>query len=205
VFYKPLEISEQVDAGDPTTRVIPLLRSFSVFNIEQVEGLPVKLLPLQKHHEWDSHLAAEKLITDSGAQIQHGGSRAFYRPSTDEIQLPPRASFPTASGYYATALHELTHWTAAPSRCNRPLGKRNGIDAYAFEELIAEIGSAFTSAHCGLPARLEHASYIDSWLQALRNDKRLILTAASKAQAAADYLLALSQLEPSPEIALLAA
>ena len=205
VFYKPLEISEQVDAGDPTTRVIPLLRSFSVFNVEQVDGLPDAFDPVLPQHEWDACIAAETLLTNSGALIQHGGCRAFYRPSTDEIQLPPRASFPTASSYYATALHELTHWTAAPSRCNRPLGKRNGIDAYAFEELVAEIGAAFTSAHCGLPARLEHASYIESWLQALRNDKRLILTAASKAQAAADYLLALSQLEPSPEMELLAA
>jgi antirestriction protein ArdC len=154
VFYKPLEISEQVDAGDPTTRVIPLLRSFSVFNIDQVDGLPDKLSPSLPQHEWDAHIAAETLITDSGAKIQHGGSRAFYRPSDDVIQLPPRASFPSASDYYGVALHELTHWTSAPSRCNRPLGKRNGIDAYAFEELIAEIGAAFTSAHCGLPARI---------------------------------------------------
>lgn len=205
VFFKPLEISEQVDAGDPKLRVIPLLRSFSVFNIEQVEGLPDKLAPVLPNHEWNPLSAAEMLLTDSGARIQHGGSRACYRPSDDVIQLPPREWFPSASDYYATALHELTHWTGAPSRCNRPLGKRHGIDAYAFEELVAEIGAAFTCAHCHLPARLEHASYIESWLQALRNDKRLILTAAGKAQAAADYLLGLSVSVPSPAVEALAA
>lgn len=192
VFFKQLEIAEQVDAGDPQRRVIPLLRSFSVFNIAQVDGLPESSIPALPRHEWDPLAAAEMLLADSGAQIQHGGNRAYYRPSDDIIQLPPREWFPTAADYYATALHELTHWTGAPSRCNRPLGRRHGIDAYAYEELVAEMGAAFACAHCHLPARMEHASYIDSWLQALRNDKRLILSAASKAQAAADYLLELS-------------
>lgn len=192
VFFKQLEIAEQVDAGDPQRRVIPLLRSFSVFNIAQVDGLPESSVPELPKHEWDPLVAAEMLLADSGAQIQHGGNRAYYRPSDDIIQLPPREWFPTAADYYATALHELTHWTGAPSRCNRPLGRRHGIDAYAYEELVAEMGAAFACAHCKLPARMEHASYIDSWLQALRNDKRLILSAASKAQAAADYLLELS-------------
>lgn len=192
VFFKQLEIAEQVDAGDPQRRVIPLLRSFTVFNIAQVDGLPESLAPALPKHEWDPLAAAEMLLTDSGARIQHGGNRAYYRPSDDIIQLPPREWFPTAADYYATALHELTHWTGAPSRCNRPLRRRHGIDAYAYEELVAEMGAAFACAHCKLPARMEHASYIDSWLQALRNDKRLILSAASKAQAAADYLLELS-------------
>lgn len=192
VFFKQLEIAEQVDAGDPQRRIIPLLRSFTVFNIAQVDGLPESSIPALPMHEWDSLAAAEMLLADSGARIQHGGNRAYYRPSDDIIQLPPREWFPTAADYYATALHELTHWTGAPSRCNRPLGRRHGIDAYAYEELVAEMGAAFACAHCHLPARMEHASYIDSWLQALRNDKRLILSAASKAQAAADYLLELS-------------
>ena len=205
VFFKPLEIAEKANTPDATTKVIPLLRNFTVFNVDQVDGLPKSLKPTLPQHEWDPLVAAETLLNNSRAHIQHGGNKAYYRPSDDVIQLPPRAWFPTASAYYGTALHELTHWTGAPTRCNRPLGQRHGIDAYAFEELVAEMGAAFTCAHCHLPARLEHASYIDSWLQALRNDKRLILHAAGKAQMAADYLLALSDCVPSPEMEAVAA
>jgi antirestriction protein ArdC len=205
VFFKPLEITDKADTEDERRKVIPLLRSFTVFNIEQVDGLPETALPQVPHHEWNPHAAAETLLTDSGADIRHGGNRACYRPADDVIQLPPRPWFPSGDAYYATALHELTHWTGALSRCNRPLGRRHGIDAYAFEELVAEMGAAFTCAHCQLPARLEHASHISSWLQALRNDKRLILTAASKAQAASDFLLALSGSMPSPTMVLEAA
>jgi len=192
VFFKPLEITDKAGAGEERNKVIPMLRSFTVFNVAQVDGLPVSISPEMPNHAWNPHAAAETLLIDSGAQIQHGGNRACYRPVEDVIQLPPRTWFPSADAYYATALHELTHWTGASSRCNRPLGRRHGIEAYAFEELVAEMGAAFTCAHCQLPARLEHASYIASWLQALRSDKRLILTAASKAQAASDYLLAFS-------------
>ena len=92
-------------------------------------------------------------------------------------------------GYYSTALHELAHWTAHPDRCNRNLAGRFGDAAYAAEELIAEMGSAFLCAHCRLEGRLQHASYIESWLQVLRQDKRAVFTAAAKAQAAADYVL----------------
>mgnify|MGYP001766227047 CR=1 FL=1 len=88
-----------------------------------------------------------------------------------------------------TALHELTHWSGHPSRCDRALTGRQHIEAYAFEELVAEMGSAFLSSHCGLPGQLHHASYIQSWLQALRNDKRLVFSAASLAQKAVDFLL----------------
>ena len=98
------------------------------------------------------------------------------------------------------ALHELCHWTGHPRRLNRVLGRRHGVDAYAYEELVAEMGAAFLAAHCGLPARLEHASYIDSWLDALRRDKRLIFVAAGAAQKAADYVLGESISAPTPQI-----
>ena len=103
--------------------------------------------------------------------------------------MPPRSAFECAGDYYATALHELTHWTGHSTRCNRAVSRRHGIDAYAFEELIAEMGAAFLTDYCGIVGRLQHASYIASWLAALRNDKRLIFTAAGQAQKAADYLL----------------
>jgi antirestriction protein ArdC len=132
---------------------------------------------------------AEIIIRHSGADVRHGGARAFYSPANDCIQLPDRTAFVDATRYYQVALHELTHWTGAESRCNRPLLGRQHIESYAFEELVAELGSAFLTDHCGLPGVLHHASYVESWLQALRNDKRLIFSAASQAQRAADYLL----------------
>ena len=102
--------------------------------------------------------------------------------------LPLMASFGQPADYYATALHELCHWTGHPSRLNRLLGQRQEIEAYAYEELVAEIGAAFMCAHCGIPAVLEHASYISTWLDALRRDKRLIFVAAGAAQKAADFV-----------------
>lgn len=192
VFFKMHEVGDATVAAndDAARRVVPLLRSFTVFNVAQVDGLPEALAePVAEPGSWEPLEEADNILALSGAEIRHGGSRAFYMPSEDLIQLPPHAAFASATDYYATALHELTHWTGHPSRCNRPLGKRHGISAYGFEELVAEMGAAFLSNHCRLPGRLQHASYIASWLEALRNDKRLIFTAASQAQKAADYLL----------------
>ena len=196
VFFKLLELDGAVPvvrhaANDGSGRkVIPLLRAFTVFNAAQVEGLPSDLTVVPTPPEgWSPVAAAEELLTRSGAVLRHGGEQAFYRPSDDIIQLPLPAVFLQASRYYNTALHELTHWTSHPDRCNRVLSSRTHLEAYAFEELVAEMGSAFLSSHCGLPSELQHASYIASWLRALRNDKRLIFNAASLAQKAADYLL----------------
>ena len=193
VFFKMHELGPA--GGEPAQpdaerRVVPLIRSFTVFNAAQVEGLPAALVASPEPCAvWDAGGTAYQILCESGARIQHGGSRAFYAPGEDFVQLPPHTSFANATDYFATALHELTHWTGHPDRCNRPLGRRHGIDAYAFEELVAEMGSAFLCNHCRLPGKLQHESYIANWLQALRNDKRLIFTAASLAQKAADYLL----------------
>ena len=176
VFFKWLEVDGGVSPdGEMQGRVVPLLRTFTVFNVEQVDGIaPTR--PVEP--AWLPEERAEDLILRSGAEIRYGGNRACYSPTEDLIRLPPRAWFGDADGYYATALHELTHWTGHPNRCDRPLGKRFGLEAYAFEELVAEMGAAFLCAHCGVRARLEHASYIDGWLQALRGDKRLILNSS---------------------------
>jgi antirestriction protein ArdC len=128
----------------------------------------------------------------SGATIHHGGSKAYYRPSSDEIQLPPRRAFQSASNYYAVALHELTHWTGHSSRCNRQLVGRFGDAAYAMEELVAEMGAAYLCAHCRLDGELRHAAYLAHWLNVLRADKRALFTVAAKAQRAADYVLELA-------------
>jgi len=182
------------DEGEPDLheRVIPLLRAFTVFNLAQVDGVPTALQAVE-HYHWDPDARAEDLLQMSGATIRHGGSRAFYRPGDDEIHLPPPRAFPDAGRYYATALHELTHWSSHPSRCNRQLGHRFGDDAYAAEELIAEMGAAFLCAHCRLDGDLHHAGYLGSWLKVLRTDKRAIFVAATRGQQAADYILRLAQ------------
>jgi antirestriction protein ArdC len=200
VFFKMKEIADAVDAEEPKC-VIPMLRSYTVFNASQLEFLPERFELQPSPAAWQPIGEAEQLIYDTGAVIHHGGNRAFYRPSDDIIQLPPPAWFPDTADYYAVALHELTHWTGHPRRLDRVLGRRHGIEAYAHEELVAEMGAAFLCAHCGLPARLEHASYIDSWLDALRRDKRLIFTAAGAAQKAADYVLGETLTAPAPGIA----
>ena len=200
VFFKMKEIADAVDAEEPK-RVIPMLRSYTVFNASQLDFLPERFELRSSPPAWQPIGEAEQLIYDTGAVIHHGGNRAFYRPSDDIIQLPPPAWFPDTADYYAVALHELTHWTGHQRRLDRVLGRRHGIEAYAYEELVAEMGAAFLCAHCGLPARLEHASYIDSWLDALRRDKRLIFTAAGAAQKAADYVLGETLSAPAPGIA----
>jgi antirestriction protein ArdC len=190
VLYKLLETELPVPAAQGEKKVIPLIRSFTVFNAAQIDGLPEALLPAPRVvHAWQACEAAEDILTASGARIVHGGARAYYSPSMDTIQMPERSSFADATRYYQVALHELTHFTGHPSRCNRPLLGRQHIESYAMEELVAELGSAFLTDHCGMAGVLHHASYIESWLQALRNDKRLIFTAASQAQKAADFLL----------------
>ena len=199
VLFKWLaDLGEANAPEDSERRVIPLLRSFTVFNACQVDGLPPDRYRVLAPPAWSPVEAADRVLSESGADIRHGGDRAFYAPGPDHIQLPQRSQFETADAYYAVGLHELAHWTGHPTRCNRPLGGRYGLEAYAFEELVAEMGAAFLCAHCRLPARLEHASYVGSWLEALKGDKRLIFVAAGKAQAAADFILAASAIVPSP-------
>ena len=200
VFFKLHEVSDTKDAAamEPPSKVIPLLRSFTVFNLDQVEGLPERCLPKTSEADWSPLEQAKSLLRDSGASIRHGGNRAVYMPHDDTIQLPPMTHFPCAEGYYGTALHELVHWTGHRSRLARTLGMRHGIDAYAFEELVAEMGAAFLCAHCHLPGQLRHASYIAGWLDALRNDRRLVFQAAAKAQQAADFVLGTTYEAPSP-------
>jgi antirestriction protein ArdC len=140
--------------------------------------------------------AAEAFVRATGATIAHGGTRAYYRPSTDNIQLPDRTSFvgtatsTAQESYYSTLLHELTHWTSSEQRCNRTLGKRFGDDAYAMEELVTELGAAFLCAELGitLEPRIDHAQYLASWLSVLQADKKAIFAAASAASKAVDFL-----------------
>jgi antirestriction protein ArdC len=210
IYYEPklvekggsgAENEPLADGGEPEMRFIPLLKLFNVFNVDQVDGLPGRYQePLIPDPDWNACAAAEQIIECSGAEIRHQGFKAFFAPCSDLIYLPAKKTFADAGAYYSTALHELCHWTGGTSRLGRKLGRRFGESAYAMEELIAEMGSAFLSAHCRLDGRLQHASYIASWLEVLHRDQRAIFVAAAQAQKAADYLLEHAGLLPKSEL-----
>jgi antirestriction protein ArdC len=185
------------DTGEEREHEIPFMKGYTVFNVEQIEGLPAhfyapaepQIDPVQRIGHAESFFAA------TGADIRHGGNQAYYSVTHDYVQMPPFETFRDAESYYATLAHETTHWTRHPSRLERDFGrKRWGDEGYAMEELVAELGSAFLSADLGLTpeVREDHAAYIGSWLKVLKNDKRAIFTAAGHAQRAADFLNGLS-------------
>jgi antirestriction protein ArdC len=193
VFADRITRAEDGENGESVKRSIPYLKSYTVFNVEQIEGIPPQYLPQAPAptSAETRHAHAEGFIAATRATIRLGGDRAFYAPAFDVIQLPPLPAFHDTESYYSTALHELTHWTGHPSRCARELnGHRFGSESYAFEELVAELGSAFLCAELGVTPdiRDDHAAYLASWLAVLKQDKRAIFAAASQAQRAADYL-----------------
>lgn len=189
VFWGSRELEETNDNGETETRKAGFAKAFYVFNLDQIEGI-VAPDAAPKGSEWNAHEQAEALIKASGARIIEGGNQAFYRPSTDEIHMPDRVRFENAENFYAVNFHELTHWSGHSSRCDRDLKNRFGDEAYAMEELVAELGAAFLCAETGINGRIEgHANYIKSWLKVLKNDPRAIVTAASKASQAAQYLI----------------
>jgi antirestriction protein ArdC len=188
VFWKQTNYKLKDENGEETDKKGMMLRYYNVFNSAQVDGYTPKeipVLPIEQRIE-----NAEAFFEALGADIQHGGNRAFYAPSKDKIVLPEFKQFKDAESYYATRGHETVHWTGHESRCAREFGRRFGDNAYAFEELVAELGSAFLCAHLGLAnePRPDHASYINNWLEVLKGDKKAVFTAASKAQAALDFL-----------------
>lgn len=164
-------------------------RGYSVFNAAQVDGYTPKAETERSILERIEQ--AEAFFKSLGAAVRHGGNQAYYAPVSDHIQMPPFNAFVENVSYYSTLAHEHSHWTANAGRCDRQLGKRFGDNAYAAEELIAELGAAFTCAHLGLSTepRADHAAYINSWLKVLKADSRAIFTAASKAQQATDWMI----------------
>lgn len=178
------------DSGDDPSRV-PFLKRFTVFNVEQCDGLPAHIVPAPPGYpETETHPEAERLISASGATIRETGGEAYYHQGEDFIRLPPRGSFVTPADYYCTALHELGHWTAHPKRLARDLTGRFGSTAYAREELIAELTSAFLCAHLGIVPQVRHADYLANWLAVLKADTKAIFHAASQASKASDFLIA---------------
>ena len=179
------------ESGDHATdgRRRFISKAYAVFNEDQVDSAPSAATRTALSAE-ERLAAAETYFAKVGAKVQHGGDRAYYRPGTDEICVPLFEQFRDAPAYYSTLAHEHIHWTGAKRRLDRDLKNRFGSEAYAAEELIAELGSAFMAAHLGIAVepRPDHAAYIGSWLKVLNDDPRAILTAAAKAQQAVDYI-----------------
>jgi len=173
-----------------------LCMPFWVFNVAQIDGLPAEVADsAQAPKDWPDRSPIEgamRFIGGCRAHIRHGCERAAYAPQADQILMPDVDRFTSPEAYCATALHELVHWTGHPDRLAREFGRRFGDAAYAFEELVAELGSAFALGHIGLvDATIEgHAAYLESWLQVLRCDRTAIFTAARHAGEAFEYILA---------------
>ena len=179
--------------GDEIDREVPFLKGYTVFNVEQIAGLPevyyAKAAPNLDPVARIEH--AEKFFAALGATIRHGGNRAFYSIAADVIQMPPFESFQDADSYYATLAHECTHWAGSKTRLDRDFGgHRFGSEGYAVEELVAELGAAFLCAdlELALEPREDHASYIANWLKVLAADNRAVFTAAAHAQRAAEFI-----------------
>lgn len=177
--------------GD-AAQAIPFLKRFTVFNADQCEGLPPACGSVPRPPGLELILPqAASLIAATGADLRLGGPRAFYSPAGDYIQIPAPQSFFEPVNWHRTACHELGHWTGHESRLNRDMQARFGSNAYAREELVAEMCAAFVCASLGITPTVRHADYLGHWLEVLREDNRAIIRAASAASKAADYLLAL--------------
>lgn len=194
IFYKEYETDPDPDVADDDGKR-RVARASYVFNASQVDGYmladaPQPLGPIERILEVD------RFFTATGARIEHGGERAFYRPSTDTIHMPDESLFcgtntmTRSESYFAVLGHESIHWSGSDKRLAREFGKRFGDAAYAAEELVAEIGSAFLCAELGITqdVRADHAQYLAQWLKLLKEDSRAIFTAAAKASEAVTYL-----------------
>lgn len=199
--YRKTEIDTHT--GEEAERDVPFLKAYTVFNVDQIDGLPAGYYaqadrPVETEDARDERL--ERFFRNTGAVIRFGGDRAYYAAGSDHVQMPPFPSFKDAESFYGTLCHELTHWTKSSSRLDRDFGRKHwGDEGYAMEELVAELGAAFLCADLGITpeVREDHAAYIGSWLQALQNDQRYVFTAAAHAQRAVDFLLATQTTESS--------
>jgi antirestriction protein ArdC len=190
--------------GNDVEREIPFMKGYTVFNVEQIDGLPEIFYgrPEPKFTAVERIAHAEQFFARTGAEIRYGGNRAYYAQDGDRIQMPPIEAFSDAGAFYATLAHETAHWTKHPSRLAREFGRKTwGDEGYAREELVAELAAAFLCTDLELTpeVRDDHAQYIANWLTVLKNDKRAIFQAAAHAQRAADFLNGLQ--EPLQEAA----
>ena len=167
------------------------MRAFTLFHASQIDGIPAYIPPTVEEAPWRAPEAAEIILANSRAVLRIGGERAFYSPATDHVQMPPQAAFASPQGWCGALLHELGHWTGAPTRLNRDL--RNKFGSYGYRgRAWAEIGQVMLCAELGIADSefANNAAYVASWLEQLRSDRKEIFRAAADAQRIADYLLA---------------
>jgi antirestriction protein ArdC len=189
--FIPGEERQRAQETGKDARAIHFLKRFTVFNVEQCDGLPPELVAAAPPA--DTLLIeprVQALIATSGVDLRVGGERAYYDVLGDFIRVPPPQAYFQPIDWHRTALHELGHWTGHASRLGREIANSFGSKKYAQEELVAEMTAAFTCAALGIVPTVRHADYIGSWLEVLREDNRAIVRAASAASKAADFLLA---------------
>lgn len=182
--------------GNPDRDKVMFPSGFTVFNHEQIDWPDTppaptaddpQVVPVEQPRA-EGATAVQVLADASGARVTYGHAHACYHPSRDCIEMPAREQFQSNGDYASTLAHKLVHWTGAHNRCNRQFSDRFGTEAYAAEELVAELGAAFICAACGVQGNLQHPEYIANWLKVLRNDKKAIFTAVSKASQAVEWL-----------------
>lgn len=193
VYADKITVEKDTPEGKTELSNIPFLKTYSVFNVSQIEGLPEKFYQTPEVptvNACDRIDKLEKFFAETKADI-YRGNEASYNQSRGRIQMPPFESFESAPSYYATLAHELTHWTKHPKRLDRDLGRKTyGDEGYAKEELVAELGACFLAADLGFEPMPEekHSAYIQSWLEALKVNKKFIFSAASLAEKSTTYI-----------------
>lgn len=200
VFFQPITKGVKISPDDPidfykdetleaTTRKVTriLTRYYIVFNLDQTTLDPSEYLPFKMDITGIAEI--DSILNRIPAKVEECGDRAFYSLEKDFVRIPPLKTFKSLSDFYATKLHELVHWTGHKSRLSRDFSGRFGNEAYAFEELVAELGSAFMCAYLGISGKLQHTEYISNWLKVLKGDTRAIFSASSLAQKASEYLI----------------
>jgi antirestriction protein ArdC len=198
-FVKQLQVKDD-DGERAKTRLVPMLREYTVFNVEQCENLSVGITcgkPLRIRNPDTRDALADEFLRSTGADIREGHGEPCYVPSHDFVSMPAFQAFKGADHFYNVTFHELTHWTGHKSRLGRDLKNRFGSRAYAAEELVAELGAAFLSAEFAFDGDVRNAGYIATWIDLLKADKRAFFTACSKASQAADYLRGLALAAPA--------
>jgi antirestriction protein ArdC len=203
-FNKPFEVEDPTkldEFGNPKKKKIFYLKPYAVFNANQVEGYEVK--KAQAPNKAKALKNVDKYVKNTGAEIFHGGDRAYYSPNFDRIQMPSKESFLGTEEYYGTLLHELVHWTGHEKRCKRDFSGFFGSEAYAIEELVAETGSAILSSILGISqtVREDHLKYVNSWIKNLENKPEQVIKAINKSTKAIEHLDSLQITEEKKEVA----
>jgi len=187
------KMSKITDKETGEEKEIPLLKVYTVFNLDQIDGLPDNIMskPMEIQ-DGDIFSNVTQFIKETGANIVIGGNQPLYSSKEDKIYCTPKDAFASYEDYLATLLHELVHWSGHTSRLKREGTLCDSKSNYAFEELVAELGAAFLCAKLGLKGKLQHSEYISGWIKVLEQDNKAITRASSQASKAANFLIGLT-------------